>query len=104
MHLLAGSRGLGFGLLGVECPGCDGGALPRRKGAAFAADLAVHGFSRICSSAVIAVDVNAGLGSFVGFGVFHVRIGLEPLDGMLRRVQAGCDGGMTLLARRRRGD
>ena len=84
----------------MKSAGCGGGAFHRGKGAAFAANLAVHCFSCVGAGPVLAVDVNAWSGCFGVFLVcfFHVFIGLGPLAGMLNREGDACDGGMTLLA------
>ena len=84
----------------MERPGCGGGAFHRGKGAAFAANLAVHCFSCVGAGPVLAVGVNARRGCFGVLLVcfFHVCIGFEPLAGMLNREGDARDGGMTLLA------
>jgi hypothetical protein len=84
----------------MECAGSSGGSFACGQRAAFAANLAVHCFSRIRAGPVLTVDVNADGGGcrIIWFCFFHVWIGFEPLSAMLNRQGARRDGGMTLLA------
>jgi hypothetical protein len=81
----------------VECAGSGGGSFASGQRATFAANLAVHCFSRIRAGAVLTVDVNldgGGCRIFL-FCFFHVWIGFEPLSAMLNREGERRDGAMT---------